>query len=373
MDVVFAVLVLAIFASFILSFIVFATGQLIGGLMVGFSLNSFRLGPFMLGRVNGRLRPQWAPPAHPRRFDARFEIPEEKASGLRRAIMVLCGPAANFLVGIAGVATLQWHFSDVPLGALPRGPRLGPWPIHDWVDEAVVFFGIAGGVNLLTVALSLIPITISGKRSAGGQLLDLLRGRPVTWHEFPLHNVKVPEPARDEVKQSTQVAAQPMNGCDAISAEFAWDTAARTALERSREAATAMKSDYLGTKHLLLALVTEGSHKQWAEGLDLGWVLAAIHIRSVVNADNPVPPSGQPMTPRLKACLQRANGRAQRAGRLVNSQDLWCGLLADPDSECVTTLDQLGFRAEALLAMIEKENRLPEFSGIQRPPGVRAE
>lgn len=137
---------------------------------------------------------------------------------------------------------------------------------------------------------------------------------------------------------------------EAVSRSVEWDESTQRLCRVAREESFALGDEYIGTQHLLLAAV--GVTPFASHGIELlrpDSVRAA--IVAVVGVHDPetvlISPGGQ--APRAKLVLQRAVERASRELRAVRYNDIWFGLLADPESPCVAVLQHMRLEP-ALLA-----------------------
>jgi hypothetical protein len=120
-----------------------------------------------------------------------------------------------------------------------------------------------------------------------------------------------------------------------------WESSARELMARVKDEASEIGDEWLDTRHLLLAAVT-CSPPEGIAALTLEAVRAAvIAIREPRKAGFMIlTPWCQ--TPRFKLAVQGAMQRAWAVSRSVAWQDIWDGLLDDPESECMPVLRYLG-------------------------------
>jgi Clp amino terminal domain, pathogenicity island component len=140
-----------------------------------------------------------------------------------------------------------------------------------------------------------------------------------------------------------------------------WTAAARDALTRAGDEARALGHDFIGTEHVLLALVS-APHGVAAEGLRaLGIERAAVLSTSCMQHD-----SGQarseclPVMPRLKQALELSIRIADGLDvRLADTEHLLAGVVAVPDSMAVEILRRLGVSAGAVRAVLAERLDVP--------------
>jgi hypothetical protein len=130
-----------------------------------------------------------------------------------------------------------------------------------------------------------------------------------------------------------------------------WDSSARELFQRAKEEASAVGDDFVGTEHLLLAAVA-CSPLEVAGELNLDAARAAVMAMKKPAETGIFTLTPWSQTPRFKLAIKRAMERAFIASRLVCCIDIWYGLLADPDSECLNLFRHLGVDAGTLRAKL---------------------
>ena len=120
---------------------------------------------------------------------------------------------------------------------------------------------------------------------------------------------------------------------------------ARRILDVAPEEARALNHNYIGTEHLLLALLRDGegvaAQALDALGLTLEGVRAAVE-RTIGRGKEPVE-GDLPYTPRVRKVLALAVDEAERAGHVfVRTEDILLGLVRDGGGVAVDVLDSYG-------------------------------
>jgi hypothetical protein len=149
-----------------------------------------------------------------------------------------------------------------------------------------------------------------------------------------------------------------------------WTPAANDALDHAGEQARRLGHDYVGTEHVLLALVT-------AERGLAGEVLRALGVSgdrmlatSCMHAGAEQHDSREPLSvmPRLKQALERGRHVADGLGvRLADTGHLLAGILAVPDCMAVEILRRLGVSADDVrTALAERLDVDPQRLGARR-------
>lgn len=153
-----------------------------------------------------------------------------------------------------------------------------------------------------------------------------------------------------------------------------WTPGVRRALDRAGEEARALDHDYVGTEHVMLALVS-------AEGVaaavlrDLGVardrMLATSCMRHGPGGGSP--PACLPLMPRLKQALEHSRRIADGLdARLADTEHLLAGIVAVPDSMAVEILRRLRVTpAEVHAALAERMGVEPQRLGPTRRRGRR--
>ena len=162
---------------------------------------------------------------------------------------------------------------------------------------------------------------------------------------------------------------------------------AKQAVALAADEARALQHHYVGTEHLLLALLSEGScgTVQAFQRLGLNVEPVRNEIERLVRPGPQAAPGGElPLTPRAKHVLQLASEEAASVGLAqVGSEHLLIGLIREPDGVAGQVMRNLGLqpdavRAEALQArlkqirIIERAVR-PLRAGVKHKRKVREE
>lgn len=134
---------------------------------------------------------------------------------------------------------------------------------------------------------------------------------------------------------------------------------AREVVVAAQEEAASLKHNYLGTEHLLLALVRQEGPVQ---GLLASQDLSYDSIReSVVQAigEGSVPPTGErPLTPRTKKVLELSLRESKRLGtRYVGTEHVLLGLLREGEGVAAQVLKNRGVSFDELRARVEQDYR----------------
>jgi hypothetical protein len=126
-----------------------------------------------------------------------------------------------------------------------------------------------------------------------------------------------------------------------------WESSTRDLFASVKREAAGVGDDYLGTRHLLLALV---ANAPIAGVPRLTWEATREAVVALKEAREEDMMTMTPwcQTPRLKLAIAAAMQRAWAESRSVTCSHLWDGLLSDPDSECWPVLHLLGGDAELL-------------------------
>jgi hypothetical protein len=148
-----------------------------------------------------------------------------------------------------------------------------------------------------------------------------------------------------------------------------WTTAANDALDRAGDEARELGHGYVGTEHVVLALVTaeHGIAGEVLRGLGVSRkrMLATSCLRARSDDDAREPLS---VMPRLKQALERGRRVADGLGaRLADTEHLLAGILAVPDSMAIEILRRLGVSADAVRsALAERLDVDPQRLGATR-------
>ena len=140
----------------------------------------------------------------------------------------------------------------------------------------------------------------------------------------------------------------------------------------ARKEAQRFNHDFIGTEHVLLALIGENDCAGVAVleslGADLGGIRTA--LEEMVEPGSPPATLGQlPFTPRVKQALERAMEEARKLRHdHVGTQHVLLGLLRVEDGLASEALLAAGLKLEELRSQIRKLGA-PEASGEPEPPG----
>jgi hypothetical protein len=126
-----------------------------------------------------------------------------------------------------------------------------------------------------------------------------------------------------------------------------WESSTRDLFASVKAEAARVGDDYLGTRHLLLALVASAPIAG-VPGLTLEAAREAVVALKEPREEGMMTLTPWCQTPRLKLAIESAMQRAWAEARPVTCSDLWDGLLDDPESECLPVLHLLGVDAELL-------------------------
>jgi len=146
---------------------------------------------------------------------------------------------------------------------------------------------------------------------------------------------------------------------------------ARKVISFARDEAERFNHDYIGTEHILLGLVKEGSGvaANVLENLDVDLEKVRAEVEKLVKPAPDVVAGGQlPFTPRAKKVLEFAIDEARGLNHnYVGTEHLLLGLIREKEGLAAQVLMNLGLTLED----VRKE--LMEFLGITTPPGPAAE
>ena len=135
----------------------------------------------------------------------------------------------------------------------------------------------------------------------------------------------------------------------------------RKVMSFSRQNAERLNHDYIGTEHMLLGLVEEGSGvaANVLENLDIDLVKVRLEVEHLVKPGTDVLTMGQlPFTPRAKKVLEFAIDEAREMEHnYVGTEHLLLGLLREQDGLAAQVLMNLGLKLE------DVRNEVMEFLG----------
>jgi hypothetical protein len=150
---------------------------------------------------------------------------------------------------------------------------------------------------------------------------------------------------------------------------------ARKVMTLSRQEAQKLNNDYIGTEHILLGLVQEGSGVAAQVlknlGVDLRKVRAEVE-RLVEQGNSPVTGAQLPFTPRAKRVLELALEEAQDLGHhYIGTEHLLLGLIREKDGPAAHVLQGLGVKREDVRDGVCKLLGVEvPAGGAQDPPGI---
>jgi len=125
---------------------------------------------------------------------------------------------------------------------------------------------------------------------------------------------------------------------------------ARKVMTLSRQEAQKLNNDYIGTEHILLGLVQEGSGvaAQVLKNLDVDLRKVKAELERLVEQGNsPLTGSQLPFTPRAKRVLDLALEEAQNLGHnYIGTEHLLLGLIREKDGPAAHVLQNLDVKVE---------------------------
>jgi hypothetical protein len=149
-----------------------------------------------------------------------------------------------------------------------------------------------------------------------------------------------------------------------------WTPAANDALDQAGEQARRLGHDYVGTEHVVLALVTAergiAGEALRTLGVSGDRMLATSCMQAGADRHDPREPLS--VMPRLKQALERGRHVADGLGvRLADTEHLLAGVLAVPDCMAVEMLRRLGVSADDVrAALAERLDVDPQRLGTRR-------
>jgi Clp amino terminal domain, pathogenicity island component len=149
-----------------------------------------------------------------------------------------------------------------------------------------------------------------------------------------------------------------------------WTPAARRALDEAGREARALGHDYIGTEHVLLALVSAGGGLAATVLRELGVGRDRMLSTRCMSPGpgQPTPQECLPLMPRLKQALEHSQRIADGLdARLAGSEHLLAGIVAVPDSMAVEILRRLRVSAaDVQAALAERMHVAPQRLGAVR-------
>ena len=145
---------------------------------------------------------------------------------------------------------------------------------------------------------------------------------------------------------------------------------ARKIIALAQKEAERFRHDYIGTEHLLLGLVKEGSGVAVTAlnnlSVDVEKVRREVE-KLVVIADKPAPSGPLPFTPQAKRVLELASEEARGLGHpYIGTEHILLGLLSEQDSVAAQVLINLDLKLEDVRSEILD---LLGASDVSKPPG----
>ncbi len=145
---------------------------------------------------------------------------------------------------------------------------------------------------------------------------------------------------------------------------------ARQVMTLARMEAQKLSNDYIGTEHILLGLVVEGSGvaAQVLKNLDVDLRKVRYEVERLVEQGNsPVSGSQLPFTPRAKRVLEFALEEAQNLGHnYIGTEHLLLGLIREHDGPAARVLQCLGVQPG------EVREEIVDLLGADPPAGKEA-
>jgi hypothetical protein len=149
-----------------------------------------------------------------------------------------------------------------------------------------------------------------------------------------------------------------------------WTPVVRRALDDAGQEARALGHDYIGTEHVLLALVSVESGLAGAVLRDLGIARDQVLATSCMGRGSRAhsQPECLSLMPRLKRALEHSRRIADGLdARLADSEHLLAGIVAVPDAMAVEILRRLGVSsAQVHAALAERMGVAPQRLGARR-------
>src|SRR5262245_39802304 len=147
---------------------------------------------------------------------------------------------------------------------------------------------------------------------------------------------------------------------------------ARKVMTLARQEAQKLNNDYIGTEHILLGLVQEGSGvaAQVLKNLDVDLKKVRGEVERLVEpGTGPVQGNQLPFTPRAKRVLELAMEEAQTLGHnYIGTEHLLLGLIRESDGPAAHVLQNLGVKPE------DVREEVVDLLGADAPQGApRAE
>jgi hypothetical protein len=123
-----------------------------------------------------------------------------------------------------------------------------------------------------------------------------------------------------------------------------FDDGAKEVMVQAQKEADSLKHNYLGTEHLLLAVLRQG-----VEGIDVGAARKEVVERVGIGEEPWIAGLPRPLTPRAKRTLEAALAEATDAGReQFSPEDILLAVASDPRGMGGEVLQALGVTPEQL-------------------------
>jgi ATP-dependent Clp protease ATP-binding subunit ClpC len=156
-----------------------------------------------------------------------------------------------------------------------------------------------------------------------------------------------------------------------------FDDAARRVLERANAEARRFNHEYIGTEHILLAVVAENAGVAAAALARLGVTIDRVtrDVEKIIQhgpgGDNRSPPDSLPQTPRAKKVIEYAIGEArEQASSAVGTEHLLIGLMREDEGVAYEILRNFGLTLNRLRVEVGFSPRLGPVPDdvLRRPP-----
>ena len=148
---------------------------------------------------------------------------------------------------------------------------------------------------------------------------------------------------------------------------------ARKVMSLAQEEARSLGKMYVGTEHLLLALIREGDGiaAQALAKLDVTYDETVATIKEISSEETePVPGGHIPFTPRAKRVLEDAYRETVTRGQTyIATEHLLLGIVAEGDGRAMTALSRMGVSGDAVRNAV---NELMESEGEKGEPASAA-
>ena len=147
---------------------------------------------------------------------------------------------------------------------------------------------------------------------------------------------------------------------------------ARKVMSLAQDEARSLGKMYVGTEHLLLALIKEGEGiaAQALRKLDVTYDETLATVRSISTEESePVPGGHIPFTPRAKRVLEDAYRETMTHGQTyIATEHLLLGIVAEGDGRAMTTLSRMGVSGDAVRSAVDELIRNGADGGERKQP-----